>query len=50
MMAAFDWNCPQHIKPRFTEAEAREATAPLPERLTALEAENADLRARSAGI
>ncbi len=26
---AFDWNCPQHITPRFTEAEVREGVAPL---------------------
>ncbi len=48
-VVAFDWNCPQHITPRFTEAEVTEATAPLLARLTALEAENAELRARAAG-
>lgn len=26
-VAAFDWNCPQHITPRFTEAEIAEAFA-----------------------
>ena len=26
---AFDWNCPQHITPRFTEAEIDEGVAPL---------------------
>lgn len=25
----FDWNCPQHITPRFTEAEISAAVAPL---------------------
>ena len=25
----FDWNCPQHITPRFTEAEVEQAIAPL---------------------
>ena len=29
----FDWNCPQHITPRFTEAEIEVATAPLRQRL-----------------
>ncbi len=29
----YDWNCPQHITPRFTEAEIAEATAPLREEL-----------------
>jgi hypothetical protein len=43
---AFDWNCPQHITPRFTEAEITEAIRPLRDRLAQLEAENADLRAR----
>ena len=41
---AFDWNCPQHITPRFTEAEVEAAVAPLRARLAALEAENAALR------
>ena len=45
-LEAFDWNCPQHITPRFTEAEIAEAVAPLQARLAALEAENAALRAR----
>ena len=45
---AFDWNCPQHITPRFTQAEIAEAVQPLRDRLTALEAENAELRARLA--
>ena len=42
----FDWNCPQHITPRFTEAELAAAIQPARERLAALEAENATLRAR----
>lgn len=45
-LAAFDWNCPQHITQRFTKVEIAAATAPLTERLEALEAENAALRAR----
>jgi hypothetical protein len=35
---AFDWNCPQHITPRYTEAELREAVAPLHARIAELEA------------
>ena len=46
---AFDWNCPQHITPRFTEAEITEAIRPLRDRLAELEAENAELRARLGG-
>jgi len=34
----FDWNCAQHIVPRYTEDEIAEATRPLRERLAALEA------------
>jgi uncharacterized protein len=35
---AFDWNCPQHITPRFTEAEIAAAVAPLRARIAELEA------------
>ena len=47
-LEAFDWNCPQHITPRFTEGEIDAAIEPLRERLGALEAENAELRAKLA--
>jgi uncharacterized protein len=47
-MEAFDWNCPQHIMPRFTEADFAQVLAPMRERLSTLEAENVDLRARLA--
>jgi hypothetical protein len=26
---AFDWNCPQHITPRYTESQVRELMAPI---------------------
>jgi uncharacterized protein len=42
---AWDVNCSQHITARFSEAEIAEATAALRERIAALEAENARLRA-----
>jgi predicted pyridoxine 5'-phosphate oxidase superfamily flavin-nucleotide-binding protein len=45
-LEAFDWNCPQHITPRFTTDEIEAAMVPLHERLAALEAENAALKAR----
>ncbi|HEX4050211.1 MAG TPA: pyridoxamine 5'-phosphate oxidase family protein [Steroidobacteraceae bacterium] len=45
-LTAFDWNCPQHITPRFTEQEVAQAVRPLRERLSQLEAENVELRAR----
>jgi predicted pyridoxine 5'-phosphate oxidase superfamily flavin-nucleotide-binding protein len=34
---AFDWNCPQHITPRFTPAEIETAVAPLRQRVAELE-------------
>ena len=40
---AFDWNCPQHITPRFTEEQIREALAPFERRLEELERENEKL-------
>jgi uncharacterized protein len=44
---AWDVNCSQHITPRFTEAEVTQATAPMRDRIAALEAENAQLRAQA---
>ena len=41
---AFDWNCPQHITPRFSEDEIRETLAPFERRLADLEEENKELR------
>jgi hypothetical protein len=41
---AFDWNCPQHITPRYTEAEVAEAVAPLRARIAELEAALAAVR------
>ena len=46
-LETFDWNCPQHITPRFTNAEIEVAVAPLRARLVALEAENRALREQS---
>jgi ferredoxin-NADP reductase/predicted pyridoxine 5'-phosphate oxidase superfamily flavin-nucleotide-binding protein len=35
---AIEWNCPQHITPRFTEGEIDELVAPLRHRISELEA------------
>ena len=35
---AFDWNCPQHITPRFTQDQVQAATQPLRDRIQELEA------------
>ncbi|TDR93655.1 pyridoxamine 5'-phosphate oxidase family protein [Enterovirga rhinocerotis] len=42
-VVGFDWNCPQFIEPRFTQAEVRHAVRPLL-------AENASLRAELARL
>jgi uncharacterized protein len=43
---AFDWNCHQHITPRFTAAEMEPQLAPLRQQLLELQAENEKLHAR----
>src|SRR5271165_1802745 len=44
---AFDWNCPQHITPRYTEEELTKILEPMRRRLDTLEAENKRLLAAS---
>ncbi len=39
----FDWNCPQHITPRFTEAEIERGSRPLLDELDRLRARVAEL-------
>lgn len=41
---AFDWNCPQFITPRFTEAELAASLSPVVEELQTLRQENAFLK------
>ena len=43
---AFDWNCPQHIKPRFTEQDVAEWFAPHQQKIADLEDEIKMLKAR----
>ncbi len=45
---AFDWNCPQHITPRFTIEEIKVVTAPFHKRIAELEAEIAKLKQNAA--
>jgi hypothetical protein len=47
---AFDWNCPQHITPRYTQEELAATLEPIRKRMEALEAENARLRGLVAGV
>ena len=41
---AFDWNCQQHIVPRYTEEEIREALAPVENKMRELQQANERLR------
>ena len=43
---AFDWNCPQHITPRYTAEEIQGAVRAVEERLRSVELENEQLRKR----
>jgi predicted pyridoxine 5'-phosphate oxidase superfamily flavin-nucleotide-binding protein len=45
---AFDWNCPQHITPRYTMDEIRQMSAPLFEQIEKLENEIETLRTPAA--
>lgn len=44
---AFDWNCQQHITPRYTQEELTRILEPMRQRMEALEAENKRLKAAS---
>jgi hypothetical protein len=41
---AFDWNCPQHIIPRYTQEEVKDSQQALTARIAELDAENKNLR------
>jgi uncharacterized protein len=45
-LEAFDWNCPQHITPRYTMEEIRQMIAPMNEHIARLEKEIEDLKAK----
>lgn len=49
-LQAFDWNCPQHITPRFSEAELKLALDPMLRNLEQLEVENKLLREKLAKL
>ena len=36
---ALDWNCPQHITPRYTQAEVESLIAPLLDEIQTLKAQ-----------
>jgi predicted pyridoxine 5'-phosphate oxidase superfamily flavin-nucleotide-binding protein len=45
---AYDWNCPQHITPRFTEADIAQATEPLRRQLERAQQEISALKTATA--
>ena len=47
---AYDWNCPQHITPRYTAEEIREGMRSIEQRVEQLDAENRALRAEVAAL
>lgn len=47
-VAAYDWNCPQHITPRYTATELDGRLAALEQEITVLRARNAELQTRLA--
>src|SRR5918998_1001722 len=48
-VAAFEWNCPKHITPRFTQDELMEGLSPIRQEMALLRAENGRLRRQAAG-
>ena len=44
-LETFDWNCQQHITPRFTAEQIQKALEPFEKRFAELERENEELRA-----
>jgi uncharacterized protein len=44
-LEAFDWNCPQHITPRYTPEEIREGMRSVETQMENLEEENKRMRA-----
>jgi predicted pyridoxine 5'-phosphate oxidase superfamily flavin-nucleotide-binding protein len=49
-ISAYDWNCPQHIVPRYTAEEIREGMQEVEKQMHALERENETLRKELAEI
>jgi len=43
---AFDWNCPQHITPRYTTDEIKQMLAPMNEHIAKLEKEIEELKGK----
>lgn len=48
-LEAYDWNCPQHIIPRYTKDMVDQAAQPLQDEIARLTAENEALKARLQG-
>ena len=49
-LEAFDWNCPQHITPRYTKEEIDALLFPMTREIEELKARNAELQKKCVGI
>jgi len=49
-VVAYDWNCPQHITPRYSAQELAPTLSRLQEEIDSLKAENARLRGGGEGV
>jgi uncharacterized protein len=49
-LEAFDWNCQQHLVPRYTEEEIRDVLEPIEKQMQGLQKENEELRNKLAGL
>ena len=47
---AYDWNCPQHITPRYSVEELRDGMKDVEQRIQTLEQENESLRKELAAL
>jgi hypothetical protein len=47
---AYDWNCPQHITPRYSVEELRDGMKDVEKRIQTLEQENDALRKKLAAV
>jgi hypothetical protein len=48
-LEAFDWNCQQHIEPRFTAEDINAVVAPMQHEIAQLRAENERLKGQVGG-
>jgi len=49
-IAAFDWNCPQHITPRYNETEIIALIEPLEEKISQLEEQSTNIDSQNTSV